>query len=163
MAATEAQKKAYYAKMLPYGKKVEAKIGLPAQTVVAWWSWETDHGTNKSSKSNNHAGIKANSKGRDYVAGIYAGYNSIDSFVNDYCRLLSLDMAGYPEIIKAGKTPGTLDDTKAHNASSWSEADYNVATIQAREKEIQGVTPGKPIPIQALCPHCQNPVSLQKA
>ena len=156
--ATAAQQTAYYAKMMPYGAKVQGKIGIPAAVVVAWWSWETDFGSNGSSKANNHAGIKANSKGADYKAGIYAGYNSLDSFVNDYCRILSLKAYGYPQVLEAAKGGDVKAITKAHNASSWSEADYNVDTIvkraaaagklQAAQQPPQQVqTPGK-------CPTC---------
>lgn len=157
MAVSAAAQQAYYKKMLPYGKKVEQKIGIPAATVVAWWSWETDFGTNNSSKHNNHAGIKANSKGRDYVAGIYAGYNSLDSFVADYCRILSLNAYGYPQVIKAGKDgKDTATITKAHNASSWSEADYNVTTIVNRANavgKLLATTPPPAAPV-AGCPKC---------
>lgn len=162
--ATEAQKKAYYAKMLPIGQIVQGKIGIPAALVVAFWSWETDFGTNASSKANNHAGIKSNSKGADYAAGIYAGYNSLANFAADYARILSINAYGYPKVLQVAKAGGSYADiTKAHNASSWSEADYNVDTIVSRANAISGVTPGKPTPEAAVCPHCLNPVSLQKA
>ena len=113
------------------------KTGIPAELIAAWWTWETAYGTNSTAKVNNHAGIKSLSTGKDYTSGQYAGYNNITNFSNDYARIISGNRAGYPEIIKAAREKKSyMDITKAHNASLWSEADYNLLVIDKRAREI---------------------------
>lgn len=84
-------RQAYIEKMTPYAKRVASAIGVHYGVVLSHWILETGSGSSALIKrgSNNHAGIKANSSGRDFVSGAYAGYNSINSFVNDYIRLIN--------------------------------------------------------------------------
>jgi flagellum-specific peptidoglycan hydrolase FlgJ len=143
--ATAAQQAAYLQAILPHAHTAAAKLGVSAMyapLIWAWWSWETDFGTNQSSKANNHAGIKKNSNGSQFDAGQYAGYHSITAFANDWVRILSLGAYGYPEIVAAMRAGKSYEEvTRLHNASSWSEADYNVATIVQRAKVAGGSSP----------------------
>lgn len=143
--ATQAQKAAYMQAILPHANSAAAKLGAPSYgpLIWAWWSWETDFGTNGSSKVYNHAGIKKNSSGRDFESGQYAGYNSMGNFVNDWVRILSLGSYGYPAVVAAMKNGKSFGEvTQLHNASSWSEADYNVQTILDRAAAAGGQSGG---------------------
>jgi PKD repeat protein len=160
----------YIQTVLPAAQKVASKTGLAPELVAAWWSWETAFGANGTSKVNNHSGIKAASSGKDFVSGQYAGYNSEESYVADYVRTITArDYRGYGAIIDASKSnpKNYAAVTAAHNASKWSEADYNVSTIVARAQEIAkmigvgvgGGTVPKPQAV-AACPHCGQSVQL---
>lgn len=164
-----AQQNAYYARLAPASKITAQKTGIPSELLLAWWSWETNFGTNQSSKYNNHAGIKKNSKGSEFVApgGMYAGYRTVDAFANDFARTINLNFAGYPGVISAGRTDDYGIITKAMNASAWAEHDYNVTTINNRAKVARAYTggTGKPVPEKptpptspATCPTCKRPL-----
>lgn len=115
---------AYFDQMAPYAAKASAKLGIPKSVILAQWSWETAFGTNRGSTDlNNHGGIKyVGASTQDYKSGMYAGYASIDSFVDDYVRVLSLKY--YDDVRKAGATPGIDDDAKALGASPYAESGY---------------------------------------
>jgi hypothetical protein len=133
---TEDQKK-YLEKIRGAAVIGSQKTGIPAELIAAWWTWETAYGTNRTSKVNNHAGIKNLSTGKDYSDGQYAAYNTIENFANDWARIISGNRAGYPEIIAAARGKKSyIDITDAHNKSLWSEADYNLLTIDKRAKNI---------------------------
>jgi len=114
----------YFEQMAPYAAKASAALGIPKSVILAQWSWETAFGTNRGSKDlNNHGGIKyVGASTQDYESSMYAGYASIDSFVDDYVRVLSLRY--YDDVRKAGATPGIEDDTKALGASPYAESGY---------------------------------------
>lgn len=158
----------FYTKYANVARLVESGTGIPAELELAFMSWETDYANNGTSKNNNMTGITKGSAGRDFVAGAYAGYNSLERYAADRIRLLNLNMAGYPAVVAAARSKGSYEAiTKAHNASGWSEADYNVSTIvqraEAAKKVIggSGYSAGKPVPAPAVCPHCQQPVYLR--
>lgn len=164
-----AQQTAYVKAIEPWAKMAASSTGIPAELIAAWWTWETAYGTNNTSKHNNHAGISANSTGKDYVSGRYAGYNTPVNFVNDYVRIITArDWRGYGAIIDAAKKnpKDYAAITKAHNASAWSEADYNVDEIVRRAREIatlygqtSGVDPSQK-KTQATCPACGSRLEL---
>lgn len=131
---TAQQKRDYFAKMYPAAVIAsQATQGkLPPEWIVATWSYETHWGTNGSAKANNHGGIKANSLGRDYVAGQYAGYNSIETFAKDWARVLNLS---YYTAVHQGSMDYTAL-TQRFNASPYMEQGYNVNTIVGRAKEV---------------------------
>lgn len=133
----DAQKQ--YLLRIQRGAKIgQSRTGIPSELIAAWWTWETDYGTNSTQKVNNHAGIKSNSTGKDFVSGQYAGYNTIEAFANDWSRIISLNMAGYPAIIQAARAKKSYAEiTDAHNKSGWSEADYNINTIVKRAENIK--------------------------
>lgn len=138
---TEAQKQ--YVMRIQRGAQIgQAKTGIPAELIAAWWTWETAYGTNTTSKANNHAGIKATSRGKDYKIGKspleYAGYNTIDNFANDWARIILGVNYKYPEIIAAARAKRSYAEiTAAHNASGWSEGDYLISTIVRRAEAIK--------------------------
>ena len=140
---TKEQQDAYFAKMLPYGAKVERRLGIDKEIAVAWWSWETHWGTNESSrKGNNHGGIKFTSNA-DFKVGMYAGYNSISRFVDDFVRVLTIPGYGYPGVLASANINGPDDVagiTRAMNASKYAQDDYNISTIRERVERIRNMT-----------------------
>jgi len=132
------QQKQYLLRIQRAAKIGQSKTGIPAELIAAWWTWETAYGTNKTHLVENHAGIKSNSSGKDFVSGQYAGYKSIDNFANDWARIINLNMAGYPAIIQAARAKKSYAEiTDVHNKSGWSEADYNINTIAKRAENIR--------------------------
>ena len=117
--------KAYLEQMAPYAAKASAALGIPKSVILAQWSYETAWGTNRGSRDlNNHGGIKfVGASTQDYESGMYAGYATLDGFVDDYVRVLKLKY--YDDVRKAGATPGIEDDTKALGASPYAETGYN--------------------------------------
>jgi uncharacterized FlgJ-related protein len=131
--------------MLPYAKKVEQAVGLPAPLVVAWWSWETGHGTNRGAKElNNHGGIKwidGRSPYQSHESGMYAAYKSLDDFTKDYIRILNINGHGYPEVRDvAGESWEKI--TQDMNESAYAEADYNIPKIMERAKAAAKLSGG---------------------
>lgn len=119
--------------MTPYAKKASKKLGggVTYQAILTQWSLETGYGTSRIAKEhNNHAGIKNNSHGADYDAGTYAGYNSLDSFVNDYVRVMNLSY--YDDVRKEGST---ADDLTQLHKSPW-------ATDPKYGEKLKGVFEG---------------------
>ncbi|MBK5251108.1 MAG: glucosaminidase domain-containing protein [Peptostreptococcaceae bacterium] len=133
--------KSYFDKMSPYAAKASAALGIPKSVILAQWSWETAFGTNRGSKDlNNHGGIKyVGASTQGYESGMYAGYATIDSFVDDYVRVLSLRY--YDDVRKAGATPGINDDVVALGASPYAESGYaNGNNILQRIKQYGLIT-----------------------
>lgn len=122
----------------PYSLKAALRLGYDAEEILAWWSWETAYATNHTCTYNNMGGIKwinGKSPYQDNVRGGYAMYNSLDRFVDDYVRVMSLSF--YKGIAAAQETPQFEDDVIAHNDSPYSEADYDVKEILRRIKEFK--------------------------
>jgi flagellum-specific peptidoglycan hydrolase FlgJ len=93
-------KQSYIEKMRPYAIKASNGTGLPVELILAQWGHETGWGTSSVSKrANNHGGIKYTSHA-DYQSGAYAGYNSLNSFVQDYIRVMNLSY--YKDVRAAG-------------------------------------------------------------
>lgn len=113
-------KNEYLSMMLFYAQTASAATGIPVGVILAQWAHETGYGSSSISKNaNNHAGIKSNSSGRDYVSGQYAGYNSISSFVQDYVRLL-VNLPYYEEVITVARSGGSPDAViEALDRSPW--------------------------------------------
>lgn len=170
-----ASQKAYVQKVLPLASKVASKTGLAPELVAAWWTWETDWGKNQTSKVNNHAGIGAMSSGRDGVFAGHASYNSPDSFVNDYVRVISFQdpSYGYKAVLDAARQDpkNYARITQLHNSSKWSVANYNVSTIVSRAADIGGligVTGNTSVPdqkktVKLHCPHCSSELVLSES
>lgn len=132
------QQKQYLLRIQRGAKIGQSRTGIPAELIAAWWSWETAYGTNKTHLVNNHAGIKSQSTGKDFVSGQYAGYNSLDNFANDWSRIISLNRFGYPAIIEAARAKKSYAEiTDAHNKSDWSEDPYTISTIVKRAENIR--------------------------
>jgi hypothetical protein len=135
----------YFSTIMPFASQVEQKTGIPAELVAAWWSWETDYGKNRGARElNNHAGIKKNSRGNQKNDPVYAGYNTLTDFANDFSRTLLLPYDGYKKVIATAQTTKDYAAlTKVMNDGPWAEADYNISTITQRAKEAakyRGVT-----------------------
>lgn len=107
----------YIGRMWAYAKQAEAGTGIPAEVIVIQWGHETGWGTSDLVKrANNHGGIKANSRGRDFVSGMYAGYNNTGNFVKDYIRVMNLS---YYDKVRAADS---IDDTiRELDASPYAE------------------------------------------
>jgi flagellum-specific peptidoglycan hydrolase FlgJ len=82
---------------------------IPKEVILAQWALESAFGTSDLSKrANNYAGIKSSSKGKDFVSGSYAGYNSKDSFARDYARVMNLSY--YDKVREAKGVNETIDE-----------------------------------------------------
>lgn len=89
--------------MLPYARRAAAGAGLPVSVVLAQWAVETGWGGSKLAMQNNNLGgieFRPGLKAAGYQSysadGRFAGYNSVDQFVNDYIRLWQIQGYGYP-------------------------------------------------------------------
>lgn len=165
--AMTAKQLEYVNRVIPIAKEVSKRTGISPELIVSWWTWETNYGANETHKVNNHSGIKSASSGKDFVSGQYAGYNSNESYIADYVRTITArDYRGYGQIIDVAKVnpKDYVTITKAHNASMWSEADYNTNTIASRAKqvaELLGVTGGDVKKPQLVrCPSCSASLQL---
>lgn len=114
-------KDTYVAKMTPYAKKASSSLNIPYQVILTQWAHETGYGTSALVKrgSNNHAGIKSSSRGKDFVSGQYSGYNSLDSFVRDYVRVMNLSY--YDKVRSTGSTGDINKTIDALHESPWAE------------------------------------------
>jgi flagellum-specific peptidoglycan hydrolase FlgJ len=82
---------------------------IPKEVILAQWALESAFGTSDlSQRANNYAGIKSSSKGKDFVSGAYAGYNSKDSFAKDYARVMNLSY--YDKVREAKGIDETIDE-----------------------------------------------------
>jgi len=114
-------------KMAPYAKRVKEEIGQPISLTLASWALESGYGTSKIAVGiNNYAGIKyskyskvATKDTTIYPNMGYASYRSIDDFVTDYIRVMSLSY--YDKVRQAYATDGVEDDVYALNASPYAE------------------------------------------
>lgn len=138
-------KDTYFTKMKPYADRASQATGIPSAVILAQWGLETGFGTSTASqKLNNHAGIKANSQGRDYDGGTYAGYNSLNKFVTDYVRVMNLSY--YDKVRSVGKTGNVANTVKALDDSPWAEdKDYYAKIMNI----INGTTPSQNGPLTA--------------
>lgn len=105
-------------KMEPYARRAAKKIhgSVHWQSILDQWALESGYGTSSlATHANNYAGIKYTSHA-DFKSGAYSGYNSIDSFVNDYARVLNLS---YYNSVRA---PGTIQqDLTALGAGPYAQ------------------------------------------
>lgn len=81
--------KSFISKVMPYAKSASSKTGLPVNYILAQWGLETGFGSKTSYamyQNNNLAGIKPDPKEGLYAGkdSTYAGFNSLNSFVNAY-------------------------------------------------------------------------------
>jgi hypothetical protein len=110
----------FFEKMYPYALKASQRTGIYPSVILAQWANESNYGQSSLARAhNNYAGIKDNSRGKDYDAGSYAGYKSIDSFVEDYARILKLP---YYSKVPEGST--AEEQAKLLGASPWAETHY---------------------------------------
>lgn len=135
----------YFEKMMPYAVKAEKETGIPAKVILAQWAHETAYGTSSlAQRANNHGGIKSNSRGRDYVSGIYAGYNSLDSFTRDYIRVMNLS---YYDEVRGASTPNKT--IVALGNSPYAEDPHYHNKIKSIYDKVPDVTADYPSPSPA--------------
>lgn len=140
-------KESYIKEMLPWAKKAQDLTGLPYDYIVAQWGWETGWGTNRGSKTlNNHAGIKYSKYAPagtvpDGSALNYAKYNSLDTFIKDYARVMNLS---YYKEIKSARND--TDRIKALNKSPYSESDYDINTMLSAQNIAKQYGEGVTLP-----------------
>lgn len=129
----------FFAKMQPYADKAAAALGIDAGVILAQWADESANGTSLLARSaNNYGGINhsANSiaSGAD---GVFASYKSIDQFVQDYIRVMSLSY--YKDVIAAGKKgdiPGTI---RALGESPYAASGYDTTNKGIPGADIQAI------------------------
>lgn len=148
-------KESYIEKMTPWAKKAEIATGLPYHFIVAQWGWETGWGTNRGALHlNNHSGIKYSKYAPPGTVqdGMYSKYNSMDSYIKDYARVMGLS---YYTKIRNAKTD--IDRIKELNASPYSETDYNIDTMLSAQKIARKYGEGITVPDSPSIP--QTPTS----
>lgn len=95
--------------MKPHAVTVESLTDIPSEVILGQWALESAFGTSDLAKrANNYGGIKASSKGKDFVSGAYAGYNSKDSFARDYARVMNLSY--YEKVREAESIEDTINE-----------------------------------------------------
>lgn len=136
-----AQAVKYVTEMLPYGLKAASRLTtiyggeFPVECCLTEWGCESAWGTSKLVKATpNHGGIKfVGQKEASGQSGPYAAYASIDKFVDDYVRVLSLS---YYNCIRDAcrATYPTRDDRikavfKAIGQSPYAESHYSAGGV----------------------------------
>jgi flagellum-specific peptidoglycan hydrolase FlgJ len=110
----------FFTKMNGAAELAASMTDMPKEVILAQWALESAFGTSDLAKrANNFAGIKSSSKGKDFVSGVYAGYNSKESFARDYARVMNLsyydkvrEAKGIEETVnELGKSPYAEDKT----------------------------------------------------
>lgn len=82
---------------------------IPKGVILAQWALESAWGTSDLAKrANNFSGIKSSSKGKDFVSGAYAGYNTKESFARDYARVMKLSY--YDKVREAESVEDTINE-----------------------------------------------------
>jgi flagellum-specific peptidoglycan hydrolase FlgJ len=119
----------FFTSMAPYAAKASSATGVPIPVILAQWGLESAYGTSEVYKNNNNlAGIKHVSSSID--SGIspsgYSKYNSLDQFVQDYVRVMSISY--YDNVRQAGTVDGAVS---ALGASPWAETHYRDSSGQA--------------------------------
>ena len=102
----------YGDKMFPYAAQAARALNVPTGFVLAMWDLESGTGQSRLAReNNNHAGIKKNSRGADGPGfdNVHAHYNSINSFVADYIRVLGT-LSYYADFRSVADAGGSLDD-----------------------------------------------------
>lgn len=131
---------AYVQRMRPYAVDAGSRLGIPADVVLAQWAHETGYGSSSLARQhNNHGGIKASSGGKDYVAGAYAGYSSVSSFVNDYVRVMRLS---YYDGVRAAGPRGAAAVIDALHRSPYAEDPAYGSKLQRIYDSIRGAVGG---------------------
>lgn len=115
----------FYDIMASYAQRASRATGVPVSVIMAQWDIESAGGTSNAAKSyNNFAGIMY-TKNADYQAGksaqgtYFSGYRTIDSFVNDYIRVMNLGY--YADVRNAS---GIADTVKALALSPYDAGHY---------------------------------------
>lgn len=136
--ATPQQIKDFENKMAPYAQQAESILGKGKfhwQSILTQWGLETGYGTSEAAtKLNNYAGIKDNSNGKDYNGGTYAGYNSIDSFVRDYTRLMKLHY--YTQVLNTGSIE---NDFVTLDKSPWATDPSYLTKLEGTYNSLKGL------------------------
>lgn len=95
--------------MKPYADRAGQALDMPGEVILAQWRLESASGTSRLAvQQNNFGGIKYSqySKTAQKVAGTeFARYGSIDAFVTDYIRVMSLSY--YKDVRAAGSATDT--------------------------------------------------------
>lgn len=130
-------KNSYIKMMLPYAQDAAARLGIPTSVILTQWAYETAWGTNQGSKYNNHGGIKfiAGPGGAPKYStqgfraptssGMYAGYNSLQQFTDDYVRVMSLSY--YKDVRATAQAGGSIKEIfEALGRSPYAETGYKL-------------------------------------
>lgn len=151
---------AYRTQMQSYANRAAAALNMPADVILAQWALESGNGSSSLAKQhNNHGGIKytSNSKTARKISGSpFADYASVNDFVTDYIRVLSLSY--YKDVRAAGSVEDTI---KALGASPYDAGHYTLSGVQGGAvANILGISPGKlQAPAQPkVCPTCHRPL-----
>lgn len=136
---------AYVRMMTPYAARVWAALDIPEEYTLAQWAHETAWGGSQvATFANNHAGIKFVEQAA--AAGEfdgYAKYESLDRFVEDYIRVMSL-----PRYAAARNLARTSQDSRLYfsalQAAGYAEDPQYGGKVTAIVAEILGEIPATP-------------------
>lgn len=118
-------KEEYLKMMIPWAKKAEQETGIPYHFIAGQWAYETANGTNRGSKElNNQAGIKYSkyAPAGTVQNGMYAQYPSMNEFIKDYKRVMSLS---YYKPFTSNLKANDLDLIRNFAKTPWAETKYN--------------------------------------
>ncbi|WP_425203575.1 peptidoglycan-binding protein [Priestia megaterium] len=115
-----ATKEDYFKYILPYANTASKGTDIPFEVIMAQWAKESAYGNSDLVQStNNYAGVTYVSNSiADFQNGRFAGYNTVDKFVQDYIRVMKLPY--YDKVraattiemtcIELGKSPYSAND-----------------------------------------------------
>lgn len=123
--------KTFFEKMRPYAEKVKAVLGIPVSITLAQWAYESDFEgpkwTGNRTGKYNYSGIRKDNKS-------FRSYSSIDKFVDDHIRILSLKdnpnsdwKRGYEAIVDASKSGRSIPEiADAFAKSRWNMSNHYI-------------------------------------
>ena len=98
----------FYRNVAGHAQRASEALGIFPSVILGQWGLETGHGTSWLVPENNLGGIKyvGQSQASGYVTresdnAKFATYKTVNDFVDDYIRVLSINGYGYPEVRKA--------------------------------------------------------------
>ncbi|TPF17907.1 peptidoglycan-binding protein [Priestia megaterium] len=155
-----ATKEDYFKFILPYANRASKGTQMPFEVIIAQWAKESAYGNSDLvQSSNNYAGVTYVSNSiADFQKGRFAGYNTIDKFVQDYIRVMNLPY--YDKVraadtvemtcIELGKSPYSANDP------SYGTTIFQIVTKNNLSRFGADVLP-EPVPAPPIPPVATTP------
>ncbi|MGG4434630.1 peptidoglycan-binding protein [Priestia megaterium] len=155
-----ATKEDYFKHILSYANTASKGTNIPFEVIIAQWAKESAYGNSDLvQSSNNYAGVTYVSNSiADFQKGRFAGYNTIDKFVQDYIRVMNLPY--YDKVraadtiemtcIELGKSPYSANDP------SYGTTIFQIVTKNNLSRFGADVLP-EPAPTPPVPPIATNP------
>lgn len=160
-----ATKEDYFKFILPYANTASKGTQIPFEVIIAQWAKESAYGNSDLvQSSNNYAGVTYVSNSiADFQKGRFAGYNTIDKFVQDYIRVMNLPY--YDKVraadtvemtcIELGKSPYSANDP------TYGTIIFQIVTKNNLSRFGADVLP-EPVPVPPVPPVATNPEEMPK-